>query len=317
MRLLEYDQDDKIRLTKDLLIRIPPYAILSHTWGHDDDEVTYRDMMDGTGRDKAGYKKLTFCAKKAKRHGLRYFWVDTCCINKSDAIEIQKSINSMFLWYKNAARCYVYLSDIVITSHERGQLSKINWESCFQTHRWFTRGWTLQELLAPTLVEFYSQDGELLGDKRSLERLIHEITGIAVQALRDNDFSHFDVEERFRWAENRETKHEEDWAYSLLGIFGVFMVPNYGEGKDYAVRRLRKEINEALNEHIPQSPSAERIQRRAMTDEADSSLIWLLDPNNPGSWRQLRSPNITSDLDLIIAIDYGISFTSRFTILTR
>jgi hypothetical protein len=95
-------------------------------------------------------------------------------------------------------------------------------------------------------VEFFSADRQYLGDKLSLEQEIYEITGIAVEALRDNQLSRFDIEERFRWAEKRETKHEEDWAYCLLGIFGVFMPLIYGEGKEHAIRRLKKEINEAL-----------------------------------------------------------------------
>jgi hypothetical protein len=155
----------------------------------------------------------------------------------------------MFRWYHDATRCYVYLSDVSATRKRkrRGEPSETQWKSAFRTSKWFTRGWTLQELLAPASVEFFAQDSQRLGNKQSLEQDIHEVTGIAVQALRDNRLSQFDIEERFKWAEKRETKYEEDWAYCLLGIFNVFMLPNYGEGKDYAVRRLKKEIADAMS----------------------------------------------------------------------
>ncbi|RYP24058.1 hypothetical protein DL765_000786 [Monosporascus sp. GIB2] len=246
MRLLKCS-DGQFKLTKDLVHDIPSYAILSHTWGPDTEEVSFRDLVDGTGKDKVGYEKIKFCAEQAKRDGLQYIWVDTCCIDKSNNTELSRAINSMFHWYQNAARCYVYLSDISATGYENSQQCGLAWESAFRVHRWFTRGWTLQELLAPASVEFFTQDGWRLGDKKSLEQQIHEITGIAVPALRGSDPSQFDVEERFKWAETRQTTHEEDWAYCLLGIFGVFMPLIYGEGKSNAVRRLKREIADAIS----------------------------------------------------------------------
>ena len=193
------------------------------------------------------HKKIMFCAEQARRDGLQYFWVDTCCIDKSNHTELSTAIISMFQWYKTAARCYVYLSGISLTGDENSQQSGFEWESAFRAHRWFTRGWTLQELLAPASVEFFTQDGQRLGDKRSLEQLIHEITGIAVLALRENDLFQFDVEERFKWAKTRQTTQEEDSAYCLLGIFGISMPVLYGEGKANAVRRLKKEIADATS----------------------------------------------------------------------
>lgn len=252
MRLLAY-KDGMISLTEDLRNDLPAYAILSHTWGRDDEEVNYCNLLDGTGEEKIGYRKIRFCAEQANQDGLKYFWVDTCCIDKSDPIEVQRSINSMFRWYRNATKCYVYLQDIAIAGSERkDQQSDPAWHSAFRAHRWFTRGWTLQELLAPASVDFFTEKGQRLGDKLSLAQQIREITGIPINALHDNRLDQFDVEERFRWAEKRKTKHEEDWVYCLLGIFGVFMLPNYGEGKDYAVRRLRREINGAMHPSIAQ-----------------------------------------------------------------
>ncbi|KAI1322659.1 heterokaryon incompatibility protein-domain-containing protein [Xylariaceae sp. FL0255] len=112
---------------------IPPYAILSHTWGTE--EVTYEDLKHGTGLRKSGYHKIRFCGEQAERDGFRHFWVDTCCINKSSDAELSEAINSMFRWYCDAAKCYVYLDDVPSQKLEDS--------------KWFTRGWTLQELLAP------------------------------------------------------------------------------------------------------------------------------------------------------------------------
>ncbi|KAK4220385.1 HET-domain-containing protein [Rhypophila decipiens] len=166
------------RLTKhlpnDATSEIPPYAILSHTWG--DGEVLFRDLADGTAKNKAGYAKIRFCGDQAERDGLKYFWVDTCCIDKSDAAELQHGLNSMFQWYRAAAKCCVYLAEVSTRKRDADGSSK--WDLNLRDFRWFTRGWTLQELIAPAIVEFFSKKGERLGDKKSLEREIHNITGI-------------------------------------------------------------------------------------------------------------------------------------------
>jgi hypothetical protein len=247
MRLLQRGHDGKLILTEDLYgADIFPYAILSHMWGPEADEVTFNDFADGTAEKKAGYRKLEFCAEQAERNGIQYCWVDTCCIKRVDAAELQASINSMFRWYRDSARCFVYLSDVSTSeglSQDAGE-SQVSWKSAFKKSRWFKRGWTLQELLAPTFVQFFSKEENLLGDKGSLEPEIHNITKIPTSALRKEvPFGQFDVEERLRWAEGRKTKHEEDWAYSLLGIFDLFMPLNYGEGKELAHSRLIKEID--------------------------------------------------------------------------
>jgi hypothetical protein len=121
------------------------YAILSHTWGADNAEVTFRDLMDGTGKSKAGYEKIRFCGEQARRDGVQYFWVDTCCIDKWNNTELAEAINSMFHWYRNADKCYVYLSDVLRPAFDTDDKSyPLPWESTFRKSRWFTRGWTLQ-----------------------------------------------------------------------------------------------------------------------------------------------------------------------------
>ena len=242
MRLLEYKNDREFSLTEDYVDEIPRYAILSHRWGGE--EVTFRDLIDGTGKSKAGYDKIRFCGEQAVRDGLQYFWVDTCCIDKSNNAELSEAINSMFRWYQNAVKCYVYLSDVRRPSVDTNDQSyQRSWESAFRKSIWFTRGWTLQELIAPTCVEFFSKEWEPLGNKKSLERYICEITGIPAKALLGNTLSNFNVAERLSWAENRETTRKEDKAYSLLGIFDVHIPLIYGEGRENAMERLREVID--------------------------------------------------------------------------
>jgi hypothetical protein len=239
MRLLEIGPDGRFSLTKDIVAvdEIPKYAILSHTWGSDEEEVTFQDLVHTTEnyKDKIGFQKIQVCGQLAAIHGLKHFWVDTCCIDKSNNTELSTAINSMFRWYQNATICYVYLPDI----QSRG---RSGWEAAFRRSRWFTRGWTLQELIASPSVEFYSSDKHRLGDKTSLERLLCEITGISARAFQSHPLLEFSEAERMSWLTNRQTKLPEDMAYCMLGIFGVHMPLIYGEGKHNALRRLREEI---------------------------------------------------------------------------
>jgi hypothetical protein len=248
MRLLKRGENGDFCLTEDLIGNtFPKYAILSHTWG--DEEVTFKDMVEGTGKGKTGYGKIKFCAGQAERDNLQYFWVDTCCIDKSNNTELSEAINSMYRWYRDAARCYVYLTDVsIIGDKQLGKQHQPPWKSAFQISRWFTRGWTLQELLAPASVEFFTKEGAPVGDKRSLEQQIHNITRIPIPALQGTPLSQFEVNERFAWAEARQTIREEDWAYCLLGIFGVFVPLIYGEGREHAIGRLKKEVYNNLSD---------------------------------------------------------------------
>jgi hypothetical protein len=221
MRLLEFNSDGDFSLTTFSADKVPQkYAVLSHTWGAE--EVTFEDLQNGTGTKRAGYKKIRFCGEQAKRDGLQYFWVDTCCINKANYAELKYAINSMFRWYRNATRCYVYMSDV--TSPLLGTNSEFNpqsWDSEFWKSRWFTRGWTLQELLAPRSVEFFCREGGRLGDKNSLKHQIQAITGIPVLALQGAPLFRFSTEERLSWMDRRQTTLEVDRVYSLLGILDV------------------------------------------------------------------------------------------------
>jgi Heterokaryon incompatibility protein (HET)/NACHT domain len=249
MRLLKRNIAGEFILTKDFVDDddVPPYAILSHTWV-EGEEVTFEDLTNNTGKHKLGYEKIRFCGERARHDGLQYFWVDTCCINKANFTELSQAINSMFRWYKNATKCYVYLSDVsTIKRKASDEDAEFTWKSTFRESRWFKRGWTLQELLAPSSVEFFSREGKRLGDKKSLEQQIFEITGISNKALRQTPLSQFSVDERMSWAKYRQTTRKEDKIYSLLGIFDVYMPLIYGEGEEKAYKRLRREIGKPSN----------------------------------------------------------------------
>jgi hypothetical protein len=246
MRLLMIAEDGKLQFTKDYKENVPIYAILSHTWGDDDQEVTFRDIAESTGGNKAGYRKIKFCGERAASDGIRYFWVDSCCIDKSSSAELSEAIISMFKWYQQAKKCYVYLPDV---SSDTSQIEHPpSWKLAFRNSRWFTRGWTLQELIAPSQVEFFSAEGELLGTKSSLRLTIHEITGVPIRALQGEPLYNFNVDERMSWSLKRETTRGEDNAYCLLGILGVRLVPMYGEGRGDAMKRLKEEMSKHSGE---------------------------------------------------------------------
>ena len=249
MRLLKLEDRGEVSLTEDLLKSIPPYGILSHTWGEDHDEVTYDDLYSGHGKSKPGYEKIQFCWQQAKKDRLEHFWVDTCCINKASHVELSEALNSMFRWYLGAKKCYVYLSDVLAPKRGYDGQTQRTWEPAFRNSKWFTRGWTLQELLAPASVEFFSREGQFLGDKKMLAGLIQQITGIPVSALHGAPLSDFSVGERMRWAATRNTKRIEDKVYCLLGIFDVFMSSLYGEGEKAFVR-LKDKIGSSYRSQL-------------------------------------------------------------------
>jgi hypothetical protein len=202
---------------------IPKYAILSHTWG--ENEVTYKDMVKRPNEAalKRGYQKIKACAQQALTDGLDYFWIDTCCIDKSSSAELSEAINSMFRWYRDAYVCYAYLCDIPerlpSTDHR-------TWISKFQTSRWFSRGWTLQELIAPRSLEFYSEHWSQVGTKKDLTSAITDRTGIPYEVVVSSDFSKASLAQRMSWAAGRSTSVREDAAYCLMGLFDVNMYVN-------------------------------------------------------------------------------------------
>jgi hypothetical protein len=246
IRLLTWTDEGALRFHEfESSDETPAYAILSHTWNtNNKEEVSFEDLETGSGQQKTGYSKIDFCKKQASVDEIAFIWIDTCCINRRSEPELSEAINSMFRWYKNATRCYVYLPDVSTSQEGRDTpLCGDEWEAHFLQSRWFTRGWTLQELIAPEHVDFFARDGTNLGNKLTLETAISNATGISLDVLRGRPLAECTLGERLTWAIGRTTKREEDHVYSLFGIFDVAMPLIYGEGKGKAFRRFYEEIS--------------------------------------------------------------------------
>ena len=224
--------------------QVPEYAILSHTW--DKEEVSFQDYIHSDReamRRKQGFQKIEKTCRMARTAGL-YLWVDTCCIDNTSSAELTEAINSMFQWYRDATICYTWLADLPGAD----SLSPENPHSCFKDCRWFTRGWTLQELIAPTRLMFYDQDWTFRGTKRDLDLVVSRITKIDVKLLRNAELLYdVPIAQRMSWAASRHTTRVEDMAYCLLGIFDVNMPMLYGEGPK-AFIRLQEEIIRQSND---------------------------------------------------------------------
>ncbi|EGR51183.1 uncharacterized protein TRIREDRAFT_45503 [Trichoderma reesei QM6a] len=213
------------------------YAILSHTWG--EGEVTFADVQQPQ-RETRGWDKIRRSSQIALNSGYPYLWIDTCCIDKTSSAELSEAINSMFQWYEKAGVCIAFLEDFITTDEP----SNPDFAHC----RWFIRGWTLQELIAPSELLFYSRDWRLIGTRTSLKTIIAKVSGIPEEMLAANTHSQRErleecsVAEKMSWAANRTTTRPEDLAYCLLGLFDINMPLLYGEGQMKAFKRLQEEI---------------------------------------------------------------------------
>lgn len=259
------------------------YAILSHTW--EDGEVTFQDMADiRKAKNKAGFFKIARTCQLAAAYGLRYAWVDTCCIDKSSSAELTEAINSMFQWYKKSTICFVYLSDLPNYDSKGRDVITINFPSC----RWFTRGWTLQELIASPNVIFYDQIWNEVGTKSSLLNKLHVITGIDLEVLRNsNVISTICLAKRMSWAAKRQTTRVEDLSYCLFGIFDVNLPLIYGEGTK-AFNRLQEAIVSNSNDLSLFAWTAQDINQ-------DFRGIFALNPSeflHCGSYRINNDPTL-------------------------
>ncbi|KXJ91873.1 heterokaryon incompatibility protein-domain-containing protein [Microdochium bolleyi] len=218
------------------------YAILSHTWRDREllfADVAHADAAQGWKSEECARKVLQACAL-AKSEGYDFIWVDNCCIDKSSSAELSEAINSMYQWYGMASVCYAFLADAE---------SSTDLQAC----RYFTRGWTLQEMIAPSQLKFYNREWRCLGSRGDMSQQLSEITQIPLELLVDRE-THLQsrysmhilqttsVATRMSWASKRNTARPEDIAYCLMGIFGVNMPLLYGEGGQRAFRRLQQEI---------------------------------------------------------------------------
>ncbi|KAF5642688.1 beta transducin [Fusarium sp. NRRL 52700] len=240
---------------KEFIGHVPPYAVLSHTWT--EQEVLYSDIGTLTAQSKEGYPKLVGCCSKAAQDGFEWVWIDTCCIDKSSSAELSEAINSMYKWYQKATVCYAYLQDVTTETCTSADVFHI---TEFGRSRWFTRGWTLQELIAPQIVELCCKEWTVIGTKKSLASSIESVTGIPTTVLRGSHPSAYNVAKRMSWASARTTTREEDLAYCLLGLFDVNMPLLYGEGPKSFIR----------------------LQEQILRQEEDYSMFaWTLQQENP------------------------------------
>lgn len=220
---------------------VKEYAILSHRW--EDDEVSFRDMQDlAVASTMEGFAKIQRSCDHAQKDGYSHVWVDTCCINKESSAELSEAINSMYRWYKASPVCYAFLSDVHANTDNRDVEQQI------RSSVWFSRGWTLQELIAPQNVVFYDGEWEFLGTKQTLSHLLVLKTGIDEAILNGEPLSRRSIAQRMSWASERITKCVEDNAYCLLGIFDVNMPLLYGE-REKAFLRLQEQIIKQSDDH--------------------------------------------------------------------
>jgi len=233
---------------------VTEYAILSHRWT--EQEVDYNEVVKLTKMDEEerteirhrdGYRKILQSCEQAKKDGYRWLWIDTCCIDKRSSAELSEAINSMYRWYANSRICYAYLHDLpgssfpIAGDYERYPKSK-GWPE------WFSRGWTLQEMIAPRDVQFFNKDWHSIGDKRALSPILGDITRVPQETLKEGLSSNRPcVAQIMSWAANRTTTRVEDWAYSLMGLLNVNMPMLYGEGRK-AFHRLQLEIIRTSND---------------------------------------------------------------------
>ncbi|KAL4069912.1 heterokaryon incompatibility protein-domain-containing protein [Scleroderma yunnanense] len=234
------------------------YAILSHRWIEKEGEtmeVNYDEVVALTKMERAeqdevrqcdGYQKILRSCEQAKRDGYEWLWADTCCIDKQSSAELSEAINSMYRWYQNSTACYAYLHDVPDLSFpgwdEERYPNSNGWPE------WFSRGWTLQEMIAPSNVEFFNKDWRHIGDKRTLASTLSQITQVPQPILTDGLSSNRPcVAQIMSWAAKRTTTRVEDRAYSLLGLLDVNMPMLYGEGQK-AFHRLQLEIIRVSND---------------------------------------------------------------------
>ncbi|KAI6037152.1 hypothetical protein PISMIDRAFT_113445 [Pisolithus microcarpus 441] len=261
------------------------YAILSHRWGA---EVNYEEIirlmkMEEEERKEVkqrdGYQKIVKSCEQAAKDGYKWLWIDTCCIDKRSSAELSEAIISMHRWYQNAQICYAYLNDVsesaFPTKRDDDKFSQSNgWPE------WFTRGWTLQELIAPNKVKFFNKGWVPIGNKQHLAPTLQVITGIPCEVLTSGmDGKSLTVAEIMSWAANRKTTRVEDQAYSLMGLFGVCMPVLYGEGEN-ATQRLLLEIirrpsdQKALSKWEPQVLWSVESQRIPLRHGRKRGLFW-------------------------------------------
>ncbi|KAL8662320.1 MAG: hypothetical protein Q9202_004849 [Teloschistes flavicans] len=221
--------------------QVPDYAILSHRWT--DHEVSFEEFPRYREQDWGPeYAKIKDCCKHAQARGWQLVWIDTCCIDKRSSAELNEAINSMYRWYKGAEVCWAYLADVLITSDGYDNDERLALRHAqFLASQWFTRGWTLQELLAPRELIFLDRNWKTIGSKKSLKDDVSQAAHITKRDLTVYDARQLSIAKKLSWLSRRKTTRVEDMAYCMLGLCGVNMPLLYGEG-ERAFIRLQHEI---------------------------------------------------------------------------
>ncbi|RYP45700.1 hypothetical protein DL768_007999 [Monosporascus sp. mg162] len=298
----------QLEYVTDAIAEGKPYAILSHCW-EEGREVSFQEFCHldlGTARHKKGFDKISNACAYARKEKppLDYCWVDTCCIDKKSSAELTEAINSMFKWYREAVVCYAYLHDLPADGDLEQQLPLC---------RYFTRGWTLQELIAPRKVQFFDGEWKRCGTKQGLQGLLHKITNIPLAVLMDGDKVHSEcIARRMSWAAHRQTGRIEDQAYCLLGIFGINMPMIYGEGWQ-AFRRLQEEL---IKDNHDRSIFA---WKSPVTTVSDSSSRSSGDDNGDDEYSKLlaRSPREFAHCGRYVILQTASRSYSDFLITNR
>ena len=282
---------------------LPQYAILSHRWGSEEEEVSYKQFRKGSVPTALpGLVKIQKFCRLADKRGFQWAWIDTCCIDKRSSAELSEAINSMYKWYERSAECYVHLADVEFSHHElslklqseeRFWQAPDGWASLrdrFSKSSWFERGWTLQELIAPKYIVFYDSYWNEIGPLVRFFKDVAKVTGIDESYLISGPGIQrwSSVAMRMSWASHRHTSREEDIAYYLLGLFDINMPLLYGEGAEKAFIRLQTEImkdsdDESLFAWTSDQTSSSLLAERPsyFANSGDITLPY----DNGGIWR--------------------------------
>ncbi|KAK1689795.1 hypothetical protein BDP55DRAFT_757784 [Colletotrichum godetiae] len=211
----------------------PPYAALSHLWEHD--EVRFQDMGDlAAAAQRSGFRKIESACVVAAEEGLGYIWIDTCCVDKENEAKRSEAVESSFRTFISATICIAYLSD--------DDELKPKFRNSLRRSTWFTRSWTLPELIAPPELVFYSCGWKVMGTRSELQNDLFNITAVGPFILQGGDLAKVSVARKMFWATNRNTHRHEEVAYTLSGLFGIEMMPIYGKGNANAFLRLQEHI---------------------------------------------------------------------------
>ena len=260
------------------------YAILSHRW--QGDEISFKDMekLTNSKLQTCSGRKVVGTCEVAQKENLKWVWIDSCCIGNNVNAR-GRAINLMYRWYRCSQTCYTYLHDVTKDSFPRKANEPANSE-------WFSRGWTLQELIAPRVLEFFDQSWQPIGNRRDHAATLSKITRVPQILLDQTDgpgasrtlTDTFGVAQIMSWAADRETRMPEDRAYSLVGLFGVSLPALYGIGGQEAFQILQDTIIKQYRDQSILSWSGQANGNVLAESPSDFQKCFDVVPWRPSSW---------------------------------